>query len=87
VLDSGDKVFSLKGAVSGLMETEDEGPGEYLKAGALQPYLPADLLPAENGEIRALLKFDTGGEGAEKYTKGIKVEKFNDGFCASGCPG
>lgn len=78
VLSNGDRVFSLKGIVVGLIGTEGGQLIEYLKVKALQPHLPSDLLPAENGEIPALIKFDTGGEGFTKYATGIKVEKFND---------
>lgn len=78
VLANGDRVFSLKGVVVGLIGTEGGQLVEYLKVKALQPHLPHDLLPAENGEIAALFKFDTGGEGAFKYAIGIKVERFND---------
>jgi hypothetical protein len=78
VLNTGDRVFSLKGIVVGLIGTEGGQLAEYLKVRPLQPHLPADLMPAENGEIPALFKFDTGGEGIAKYALGIKVERFND---------
>lgn len=78
VLNTGDRVFSLKGVVVGLIETEGGQLAEYLKVRALQPHLPHDLMPAENGEVPALFKFDTGGEGIAKYALGIKVERFND---------
>ncbi|BCT66976.1 P63C domain-containing protein [Nitrosospira sp. NRS527] len=78
VLNTGDRVFSLKGVVVGLMGTDGGQLVEYLKVRALQPHLPSDLLPAENGEIPALFKFDTGGEGFTKYAVGIKIERFNE---------
>lgn len=78
VLNTGDRVFSLKGVVVGLIGTEGGQLAEYLKVRSLQPHLPKDLMPAENGEIPALFKFDTTGEGIAKYALGIKVERFND---------
>jgi hypothetical protein len=71
-------VFSLKGVVVGLIGTEGGQLAEYFKVKALQPHLPADLLPAESGQIPALFKFDTGGESFAKYAQGIRVERFND---------
>lgn len=78
VLNTGERVFSLKGVVVGLIGTEGGQLPEYLKVKALQPHLPPDLVPAENGEMSALFKFDTGGEGFTKYAVGIRVERFND---------
>lgn len=78
VLNTGDRVFSLKGVVVGLIGTEGGQLAEYLKVRPLQPHLPADLMPADTGEIPALFKFDTGGEGIAKFALGIKVERFND---------
>lgn len=78
VLNTGERVFSLKGVVVGLIGTEGGQLTEYLKVKALQPHLPIDLMPAENGEIPALFKFDTGAESFAKYALGIKVERFND---------
>lgn len=78
VLNTGDRVFSLKGVVVSLIGTEGGQLAEYLKVKALQPHLPADLMPAENGELPALFQFDTGGEGFTKFALGIKVERFND---------
>jgi len=77
VLNTGDRVFSLKGVVVSLIGTEGGQLVEYLKVKALQPHLPADLLPAENGEIPALFKFETGAEGIAKEAIGIRVERFN----------
>ncbi len=56
-------------------------PCFHLKS-ALQPYLPADLVPAENGQIPALFRFDTGGESISKYAQGLNVERFMD-LCAA----
>jgi len=78
VLSTGDRVFSLKGVVVGLIETDGGQLAEYLKVRALQPHLPPDLMPSENGDIPAFFRFDTGGEGVAKYAVGIKVERFND---------
>jgi P63C domain len=78
VLNTGDRVFSLKGVVVGLIGTQGGQLAEYLKVKPLQPHLPADLTPNESGEIPALFKFDTGGEGIAKYALGIRVERFND---------
>lgn len=78
VLNTGDRVFSLKGIVVGLMETEGGPLAEYLKVRAVHPHLPPDLIPNESGEIPALFKFDTGAEGVGKFAFGIKVERFND---------
>lgn len=78
VLNTGDRVFSLKGIVVGLMGTEGGQLSEYLKVKALQPHLPHDLMPAGNGDIPALFRFDTGGQGFTQYAQGIKVERFND---------
>ena len=55
VLSSGDRVFSLKGVVVGLIGTDGGQLVEYLKVKALQPHLPADLLPAEDvGRLEAI---------------------------------
>jgi P63C domain len=78
VLDTGDRVFSLKGVVVGLIGTQGGQLAEYLKVRALQPHLPVDLMPAEDGQIPAMFRFDTGSEGIAKYALGIKVERFND---------
>ncbi len=78
VLNTGDRVFSLKGVVVSLIGTDGGQLAEYLKVRTLQPHLPQDLIPTENGEVPALFKFDTGGEGIAKYALGIKVERFND---------
>jgi hypothetical protein len=82
VLETGDRVFSLKGAVVGLIETEGGQLAEYIKVNALKPFLPEDLTPTETGQIPALIKFDTGGEGFTKFAWGLPVEKFMD-ICAA----
>jgi len=64
VLNTGERVFSLKGVVVGLIGTEGGQLAEYLKVKALQPHLPPDLLPAENGEMAALVRFDRGRQCA-----------------------
>ena len=82
VLDNGERVFSLKGAVVGLIETEGGQLAEYIKVKDLRPFLPDDLVPAENDVIPALIQFDTGGEGFIKSARGLPVEKFMD-LCAA----
>jgi hypothetical protein len=77
-LDNGARVFSLKGVVVGLIGTEGGQLAEYLKVRSLRDYLPADLKPAEDGTIPALIRFDTGGEGNFKYALGVPVERFMD---------
>ena len=78
VLDNGERVFSLKGAVVGLIETEGGQLAEYIKVNSLRPFLPDDLIPSEKGVIPALIQFDTGGENFTKYASGLPVEKFMD---------
>lgn len=63
VLNTGERVFSLKGVVVGLIGTDGGQLAEYIKVRSLKPFLPPDLAPAENDHIGALIKFDTGGEG------------------------
>mgnify|MGYP001467458706 CR=1 FL=1 len=82
VLNNGERVFSLKGAVVGLIETEGGPLAEYVKVQSLRPFLPDDLIPAENDVIPALIQFDTGGEGFTKSAHGLPVEKFMD-LCAA----
>ena len=78
VLDNGIRVFSLKGVVVGLIGTDGGQLAEYIKVRPLQPYLPPDLVPAENGQLSALFRFDTGGESFAKYAQGLDVERFMD---------
>lgn len=82
VLDSGERVFSLKGIVKNFIGTEGGQLAEYLKVKALQAYLPSDLRPDGSGKIPVLLEFDTGGEGFTKYAQGLPVERFMD-ICAA----
>lgn len=82
VLDSGERVFSLKGIVSGLIGTEGGQLAEYIKVKSLKPFLSEELTPAENDQIPALFQFDTGGEGFTKFAFGLSVEKFMD-LCAA----
>ncbi|MBZ5570013.1 MAG: P63C domain-containing protein [Acidobacteriia bacterium] len=72
------RVFSLKGVVVSLIETEGGQLAEYIKVKSLRDFLPNDLVPAENDQIPALIQFDTGGEGFTKYAWGLPVEKFID---------
>jgi P63C domain len=82
VLDTGERVFSLKGAVVGLIGVAGGQLAEYIKVSTLKPYLPEDLVPDESGTIPALINFDTGGESFSKYALGLPVEKFMD-LCAA----
>ncbi len=82
VLDNGQRVFSLKGIVVGLIGTEGGQLAEYLKVKALRPYLPDDLIPAPDGSIPVLVKFDTGAEGVAKFAVGFPVERTVD-LCAA----
>ena len=77
-LDNDVRVFSLKGVVVSLMETEGGQLAEYIKVKSLKDFLPNDLVPAENGQIPALIQFDTGSEGFTKFASGLPVEKFID---------
>lgn len=78
ILSTGERVFSLKGAVVGLIKTEGGQLAEYIKVKNIKPYLSSDLTPAENDNIPALIKFDTGVKGIAKYAWGLPVEKFMD---------
>lgn len=78
VLQDGTRIFALKGVVVGLIGTEGGQLAEYIKVSSLRPYLPDDLIPAEDGTIPALLKFDTGHQSFAKYAQGVPVEKFLD---------
>jgi hypothetical protein len=77
-LDTGDRVFSLKGVVVSLMGTEGGQLSEYIKVKVLRPFLPSDLVPAENDAIPALITFDTGADNFTKYALGLPVERFMD---------
>lgn len=52
VLQNGERVFSLNGVVGGLIGTDGGQLAEYIKVRSLRPFLPDDLIPAENGEFR-----------------------------------
>jgi len=77
-LESGERVFSLKGVVVSLMGGDGGQLAEYIKVKSLRDFLPNDLLPAENDLIPALIKFDTGAESFAKYSLGLPVEKLID---------
>lgn len=81
-LETGERVFSLKGVVVSLIETEGGQLAEYIKVKSLKDFLPNDLVPAENDQIPALIYFDTSAEGVAKYAYGLPVEKFMD-LCAA----
>ncbi|MEW6532789.1 MAG: P63C domain-containing protein [Thermodesulfobacteriota bacterium] len=82
VLETGDRVFSLTGAMASLFGVKSGSLADYLKAKAVKPYMSNDLTPAENNFIPALIKFDTGGHGIAKEAWGLPVEKFMD-ICAA----
>lgn len=82
VLDIGERVFSLKGVVVGLIGTDGGQLAEYIKVKTIKPYLSNELTPAENDVIPALINFDTGGGAFAKYALGLPVEKFMD-LCAA----
>jgi P63C domain len=77
-LENDVRVFSLKGVVVSLMDTEGGQLAEYIKVKSLRPFLPNDLVPAENDRIPALIQFDTGSEGFTQFALGLPVEKFID---------
>jgi hypothetical protein len=77
-LDNNMRVISLKGVVVSLIETEGGQLAEYIKVKSLKDFLPIDLMPAENDQIPALIKFDTTGEGFTKYALGLPADKFID---------
>jgi hypothetical protein len=78
VLENGDRVFSLKGVVVALMNTDGGQLAEYIKVKSLRKFLPEELIPAENDRIPALFEFDTGGLGFTKTALGVHVERFID---------
>lgn len=78
VLETGERVFSLKGVVVGLIGTQGGQLSEYLKVKALREFLPEDLTPDENGNISALITFDTGAKGVGALALGFPVEKLID---------
>jgi hypothetical protein len=78
VLENGERIFSLKGVVVALTGTEGGQLSEYIKVQSIRPYLPAELIPAENGSIPALLSFDTGLTAFAKTAIGVPVERFID---------
>ena len=77
-LDNDQRVFSLKGMIVSLMNAEHGNLAEYLKVKSLSGVLPRDLIPAENGSIDALVKFDTGADNFAKFAIGLSVERFID---------
>ncbi|AWI27318.1 hypothetical protein HYN49_13410 [Flavobacterium pallidum] len=78
VLESGERIFSLKGVVVALTGVEGGQLAEYIKVKSIRSYLPEDLIPAENGQIPALLNFDTGAASFAKTAIGVPVERFMD---------
>jgi hypothetical protein len=82
VLDNGERVFSLKGVMTGLIGIEGGPLADYLMVRVLKPYLPIDLTPEADGTIPALIKFDTKSKGFAEIALGLPVEKFMD-LCAA----
>jgi hypothetical protein len=82
VLENGERVFSLKGVIVGLFQTEGGNLAEYIKVKAIKPFLPEDLIPSEDGTIPVLIQFDTTGSAFAQYAWGLPVEKFMD-ICAA----
>lgn len=85
MLDTGERVFSLKGAVFGLIGTEGGQLAEYIKVKSLRSFLPPELIPTEDDaqkdRIPALIRFDAGGDNPNptfRYPWGLPVERFMD---------
>jgi len=78
VLETGERVFAIKGVMVGLIEIEGGPLAEYLMVKKLKPYLPSDLIPDDNSNIAALIEFDTGTKGFARHALGMPVEKFMD---------
>ena len=85
VLDTEERVFSLKGAVVGLIETDGGQLAEYIKVKSLRSFLPPDLVPSDDDgqkdRIPSLVRFDVGGDNpnpAFRFPWGLPVEKFMD---------
>jgi hypothetical protein len=82
VLENGERVFSIKGIMVGLIGIEGGPLADYLMVSSLKSYLPFDLTPDENGNIPALVSFDTSVQGFAKNGLGIPVERLMD-LCAA----
>lgn len=78
VLENGERIFSLKGVVVALIGTDGGQLAEYIKVKSIKPFLPEELIPAENGQIPALIRFDTGGAAFAQNAVGVPVERFMD---------
>ncbi len=78
VLDTGERVFALKGIMVGLMEIEGGPLADYLMVKSLKSYLPSDLIPDQDSNIPALIEFDTGTKGFAQHALGLPVERFMD---------
>ncbi len=78
VLDNGERVFSLKGVMVGLIGIEGGPLNEYLTVSSLRDYLDSDLRPDEDGNIPALFNFDTGTPGIARNAIGMPVERLMD---------
>ncbi|MEW6616588.1 MAG: P63C domain-containing protein [Thermodesulfobacteriota bacterium] len=78
VLDTGERVFALKGVMVGLIEIEGGPLADYLMVKSLRSYLPSDLIPDQDSNIPALIEFDTGTKGFAQHALGLPVERFID---------
>lgn len=78
VLETGERVFAIKGVMVGLIEIEGGPLADYLMVKQLKPYLPQDLIPDDSSNIPALIEFDTGTKGFAQHALGMPVEKFID---------
>ena len=78
VLNNGERVFSLKGIMVGLIGIEGGPLNEYLTVSSLRDFLPEDLKPNESGSIPALVDFDTTAAGIAKKALGMPVERLMD---------
>jgi len=55
IVDEADLVIAMPGQLA-----------EYIKVKSLRPFLPNELVPAENDQIPALIQFDTGGDSTHR---------------------
>ena len=62
-LETGERVFALKGVMVGLIGIEAGNLADYLMVKSLRNYLPQDLIPDEGGNIPVLIEFDTTAQG------------------------
>lgn len=77
-LETGERVFALKGVMVGFIGIEAGNLADYLMVKSLKPYLPPDLIPDEGGHIPVLIEFDTTAKGFATHGLGFPVEKLID---------